>query len=62
VSLLCWSPQDDDGFGMVVGSLLPTADNKKFLAERHRNLMSRPVDAEVGRGRLPAVVTVSASI
>ena len=50
------------GFGMVVGSLLPTADNKKFLAERHRNLMSRPVDAEVGRGRLPAVVTVSASI
>ena len=50
------------GFGMVVGSLLPTADNKKFLAERHRNLMSRPVDAEVGRGRLPAVVTASASI
>ena len=46
----------------VVGSLLPTADNKKFLAERHRNLMSRPVDAEVGRGRLPAVVTASASI
>ena len=47
---------------LLLGSLLPTADNKKFLAERHRNLMSRPVDAEVGRGRLPAVVTVSASI
>ena len=49
------------GCGMVVGSLLPTADNRRFLEERRRSTMKRPVDAEVGDGRLPAVVPVSAT-
>ena len=47
--------------GMVVGSLMPTTDNKRFLEERRRNMMKRPVDAEIGNGRLPAITPVSAT-
>lgn len=70
--VLTWSPLGEvfpnvlggflaAGFGMVVGSLLPTADNERFLAERRRALMRRPTDAEVGNGRRPALAPVSAT-
>ena len=51
------------GFGMVSGSLLPTADNKRFLEERSRCTMRRPDDEDAAsESPVPAVTPVSASV
>lgn len=70
--ILTWTPLGEvfpnvlGGFiaaaaGMVIGSLLPVADNRRFLEERARNALNEEVEVQADPQRAPEVVPVSYS-